>query len=246
MSHLDLARWQDLLSGRLAAGETEVLRSHLAQGCERCEQLIAEAAQDGEPDALDGLVDEALIELGPAAAEQGLDELGYARVQRALRGQRARPWIAGLGALAAAAAVALVLLPTEQASWRFKGGAVALPAAQLELLAVVDGQPDALARGASVEPGTSLVFRVRLDQPGCVQLWQRGAGALLDAPLCLPVGDHVLARDGQPLGFTAELSGTLEFELRLGAEAGAETRAIDDPRSRFTLEVGRPRAGSLP
>ena len=85
----------------LESGDAQVrahFAAHLAGDCERCELFLAELEGPG---LLDGEVDRLLLSLAPPAAAP-LDEVGFARIRRALRASPSRRWVGvSVGALAA-------------------------------------------------------------------------------------------------------------------------------------------------
>jgi len=244
--HLDANTWRALQERTLTEERARSVSAHLEEGCARCEELLVRLALRGEVDVLDGAVDEVLLALAPAADATRVDEIGFARIRDALR---ARAWrrraVGAAGAAMAIAAVALFSISFGSTSpWRFKGGAAGeAQAPTLEVLQVRDGVPSPLARGARVPVGATLVFRVRLATPTCVQLWRGEARteALLEQALCLDAGTHTLARDGEALGLQIERAGSVV--LSIDAQPGAEEdhgTARAAPRSRFHIEAVAP------
>jgi hypothetical protein len=233
--HLDERRWDALLHDRAAPEERDALLRHLEEPCETCEGFLAEIGARGALDRLDGPADEALLAVGRAKAEAAFDELGFARVTQAIarRRTRRRLWAAlPIGAaLAASIAIAVLLRPStpgpEDPS-RLKGPP---PAVASKVHLVVADQDRVLKDRDRVAIGATLVFRIELEQPGCVMLnvIKRGAAeALLDAPLCSnAAGARAIAKDGQALGYKVDQGDApaLVFSLsRVGGAAGEGDR----------------------
>lgn len=224
MKHLDLKTWTELCSGRLAPDEADYWSNHLETNCAQCEQVIATVAQDGNTDALDGLVDAALVELVESPEEmsstmgEDLSPLNFARLGRNLRRRRWSKRAASLAAAAAVAAGILMLWPqTKQATWRNKGIAAPLNA-QLQILLADGNEVKEFDRDKVLEIGTGLVFAISLDQPACVQLVvvkNNKSEDQLDQPKCLNAGRHVLADAHGPLAYRLETSGEIGFFLHL-------------------------------
>lgn len=217
-AHLDTRTWNAFLEGRLDDDTRRALAAHLEGGCETCEAFLAEAAARGEVDYLDGPVDDALFALVPEAPVR--DDLGFERIRRKVQRRRLPRVATGvIGAIAAAAALVL-LVRTAGApvpgTERLKGPVTA-PQTRLEVYrAGTPGTaPVPVAPGDTVAAGSTLVFRVHLDGPGCVQLWRRSARpeALLPTPVCLSAGSHVLERRGTTLGLPVTSPGNLELWL---------------------------------
>lgn len=245
MSHLDAQRWRDLLAGQLPAAEARALRAHLGQGCEQCEQVIAGLADQGAVDALDGAVDAALLDASAQPAATVFDEVGFARLQRALRSNRSRWWLgAGVTAVAAAAAVVLYLQPAAPTSTTREKGSPAAAAATrprlvLEVLRLDGTTPTPLPRNSRIELGTRLVFRLVVDRPACVRLLRTGAASetLIDQPLCLDPGEHALTDGANALAYRAEVIGPMVLQLELVERDGRPQAGAIDERARFALDV---------
>ncbi len=151
--HLDPHRLRAFLARPEAFPE---LVQHLAQPCSQCEEVLAQAPLL----ALDGVVDAAALSLAPRGAA---DEVGFARVQAALRPPR--PWSTPLVAVGLAGALALGLFlsraptRTETSEVGVKGTAVAAPLG----LAVAARHPDGSYRpvgdGDRVAASSTLVFQ---------------------------------------------------------------------------------------
>jgi len=240
VSHLDARRWRQLLAGQLPETEATALRAHLGQGCDLCEQLIAELAAQGEVDALDGVADDALLELGEVQAAPVLDEVGFARVQRSLRRPARARWLGMATAAAAIAALAILFLrSSEPASPLHEKGLTTAqrPAVKLDVLRLEGHTPVPLRRGSSVEQGSAVVFRIVVPQPVCLRLLRTGAASeiLVDRPLCLDSGEHALVDGTTALAYRAEVTGPMAFVLEPVDRNGAIDRSIDG--ATFELEV---------
>ncbi|MFP2897511.1 hypothetical protein [Corallococcus sp. 4LFB] len=201
--HLDVES-----SKRLEQREPEAVRyfaEHLSRPCETCEAFLArDEAEPGEFPRLDALADEALVEASGRPIRE--DAVGWARVRRKLGAPR-RAWVTGgLGAMAAAVVLALLVRPgterpgvVEPSSQRIKGAAPL----SLELTAVArmpDGTVRAVAADAVLPPEAVVLLRYHASE---------SADALLvrEAPGVPPqvLGRHVLTpgthdlRDGEDL-----------------------------------------------
>lgn len=157
-SHLNAASWRALQEHEPAA--VAYFARHLAAPCEECEVFLAEASGQ---DHLDALADEAL--LATASLPPREDALGWERVRRRAFPSRARRWGAGLGGLAAAALlVVLVAAPRlgrqvePGSSERVKGGAPLV----LELAAAAQlpgGRVLPVAEGQALPPEAVVLLR---------------------------------------------------------------------------------------
>ncbi|WP_375743821.1 hypothetical protein NR800_00655 [Corallococcus interemptor] len=201
---------------QLERREPEAVRyfaEHLSQPCETCEAFLArdEAEPDGFP-GLDALADEALVAASGRPVRE--DAVGWARVRRKL-GAPQRVWLTGgLGAVAAAVLLALLVRPgtggpgsVEPPSQRIKGTA---PLA-LELTAAArmpGGEVRAVSEDAVLPPEAVVVLRYHASE---------SADALLvrEAPGVPPqvLGRHVLTPGTHDLRDGEDLSGvSLEDE----------------------------------
>ncbi|RKI01098.1 hypothetical protein D7Y15_36615 [Corallococcus sp. AB030] len=193
---------------QLERREPEAVRyfaEHLSHPCETCEAFLAR--DDAEPDALPGLnalADEALV----AASGRPVREnaVGWARVRRKLRAPQ-RAWLTGgLGAVAAAILLALVVRPgaggpgsVEPPSQRIKGTA---PLA-LELTAAArlpDGEVRAVAADAVLPPEAVVLLRYHASESADALLVREAPGVppqVLGRHALTP-GTHDL-RDGEDL-----------------------------------------------
>lgn len=162
--HLDAASWRALQNHEPAA--VAYFARHLAAPCETCEAFLAEAPGQ---DALDALTDEALV--AAAGSPPREDSLGWERVRRRAFPSRARQWSAGLGALAAVAAAALVFLVVKPlghavdsgSGERVKGGAPLV----LELTAAAQlpgGSVLPVAEGQSLPPEAVVLLRYHVSE----------------------------------------------------------------------------------
>lgn len=193
---------------QLERREPEAVRyfaGHLANPCETCEAFLAR--EDAEPDAfpgLDALTDEALIEASGRPVKE--DAVGWARLRRKL-GAPQRVWLTGgLGAVAAAVLLALVVRPgiegpghVESPSQRIKGTA---PLA-LELTAAArlsDGEVRAVAEDAVLPPEAVVLLRYHASESADALLVREGPGLppQVLGRYTLTPGTHDL-RDGDDL-----------------------------------------------
>lgn len=178
MKHLDTEALR-----ALAAGEPEAVayfREHLAHPCEPC---IGFLARTPGPGLLDGHVDGLLLHLAPAWREEPrLDEVGFARVRRGLRGPT--PWrkVAAAVALAAGLSGLVVLTRTQvrphggqKSAW---DGVKGMGRLLLET-SVVAREPDGALRrmgpGATASDEDVLVLRYHATEAGEALLFPRRA-----------------------------------------------------------------------
>lgn len=229
--HLDAARWAALRAGTLASDEHDALVEHLEHACEVCEDFLRAVPT---ADEMDAIVDETL--------------LGLAEHRTRHPAPVARSWsrmVAYSGVLLAAAGVALVVarpavdfpVPTS----REKGPASRSLSVELEVVARAgDARAFSMVAGSSRHPvGTAIAFRLRLDAPACVTLWEERAAAsepLLESPRCLPAGVHLLESGGRPLGLVLDTPGSLTF--RAHAEAPGNDGPTGSSTVRFTVGEG--------
>jgi hypothetical protein len=228
--HLTRERWAEILEGRFSPEERPLLLAHLEDPCEQCEQFLAEASERGEIDALDGLTDDALIGLsGPK--EDALDELAFARIDRAVRIRRGRRLIRPLLALAAVLLVAVLVRRAPESSSHLKGPPTVRGAVRLQVLAARGGQIAPLAPDSAVGPEQALLFEVELARPTCIELLRtssrRGTEQLLERPACLSAGKHVIEQGGHALGLPLrpEDQGELVITARAEGES-AESASV--------------------
>lgn len=181
MRHLDAKALR-----ALTAGEPEVVayfREHLEHPCEPCMAFLAEVPGPG---SLDGQVDTLLLGLAPPRQEEPrLDEVGLARVRRALRGPGPMRRRVGVALALAAGLAGLVVLTRsqlqppgrEEDAWN---GVKGMGRLALELSVVARGPDDSLRR---MDPGTTasddevLVLRYHSTEAGEALLFQRRGGA---------------------------------------------------------------------
>ena len=217
--HLDEARYRALLAGSLPEEEARALEAHLAADCEVCETFLA-----ARVDVLDGLVDDAALSVRVASTARPPD--GATAPARARSLGRPLRWAAATGALAAAAALFLVFFVSELEPEVRQKGTVPDPtvAVELEVLRVDGGEPVPLT-GAPLPQGSTVVFRLRLDAPACVQLW-RDESPLLDTPRCLDPGAHVLADGDHPLGLTLDRPGRVEIRAAPASRSPASAPPV--------------------
>jgi hypothetical protein len=225
--HLSKERWADLLAGRIPVTARPALLEHLEAPCDVCERFLAEAAERGEIDALDGLADEALLAIA-AKKDEAVDDLSFARIDRAIRLRSARRWLRPLVAVAAVALVAFFIqrMPSPESTSREKGVAPGLEGGvKLRVLRSHEGRLLPIDAGSVVSPGDALVFEIELARASCVTL-QRAQGAarekLLDAPLCLAQGKHVVERGGRALGLPLTRDDKGELTITASIERGQD------------------------
>ncbi len=185
MRHLDAEALRALSAGERE--EVAYFREHLARPCEECMDFLARTPGPG---LLDGQVDELLLHLAPPREEPRLDEVGLARIRRALRGRAASPWRKVAATVALAAGLAgLVLLtqsqlrsPRQEVAWDgVKGdGLKGVGRLSLELSVVAHGPGEALRRldpGAAASEADVLVLRYHATEAGEALLFQQRGNA---------------------------------------------------------------------
>jgi hypothetical protein len=193
------------------AGNREVARrlaAHLAQPCEACEAYLQSAT-----DLLEGEID-ALLLSAREPPQAPLDELGFARVMRALRVRRTGD--AAAAALGMAASLLLVAGLTWQPSTAEVKG---VPTISVELSAVARSEDGVLRRvdpGSVMSDGDVLLLRYHATESAKALLLEQvpdGNPAPLGAFELLP-GTHDLERSGTLAGVSlAGLSGPVTFWL---------------------------------
>ncbi|HSB20005.1 MAG TPA: hypothetical protein VLD85_08365 [Anaeromyxobacteraceae bacterium] len=229
--HIDEATVRRLLSGEIAGEEARRVAEHLAEPCERCEELLSARA-----DPLDGSLDAALLALSPRTGEPGND-VEWARIQRRLRPARRAAWRPASLAAAAAVAVALAVgiglearRRSEEASGDgLKGREVERVSARLRFSVSLPGPAgpalERAASGAVVPPEASLLFRVEASAPAQLALLRAG-----------PEGSEVIWRgsssgpgavdveiDGRPAAYPLRgLAGRQRFALLAAPSLDAE------------------------
>ncbi|MBJ6762071.1 hypothetical protein JGU66_14960 [Myxococcaceae bacterium JPH2] len=238
MRHLDTQALRDLEAGEPQA--VAHFREHLAEPCDTCEDFLA--THDG-PGLLDGLSDAALLGQGPQRPAPALDEVGLARIRRALRAPTPRRWGLALGAIAACV-LALVLVPRAMDPGRTSG--VKGPAGRIALeLAVVargtDGHLRRVDPGAEVPEGDVLLLRYHATEAGSALLFQQRAGQPpeLMGRFALESGTHDLegpeglagvSLEGETGGLTLWLVGAPGEEPLSPDEVGTALRTGTPPR----------------
>ncbi|RJS19283.1 hypothetical protein DRW03_23295 [Corallococcus sp. H22C18031201] len=240
MRHLDTQALRDLEAGEPQA--VAHFREHLAAPCDTCEDFLA--THDG-PGLLDGLADAALLGQGPKPLAPALDEVGLARIRRALRGPSSAlgRWSVALGAIAACV-LALVLVPRAkgpgpETGVKGPGGRIAL-----ELAVVARGSDGHLRRvdpGAVVPEGDVLLLRYHATEAGSALLFQQRAGQPpeLMGRFALESGTHDLegpegltgvSLEGEAGGLTLWLVGAPGEEPLSPEEVGTALRTGAPPR----------------
>jgi hypothetical protein len=225
--HLDPETLRRLQAGQVTAAEARSWAAHLASDCARCEELLA---GDGPAGPLDGAADAALAGLAPPRPEEAGNDLEYARIQRALRGGRARP--AGRAvAFLAVAAMALVgagvvfqVARGPRSGWDgVKGPAPAAVPASLRF-AVAGPGGSAVERGATgqvLAADRSLLFRIEVGAPAHLVLLRAGGGEteVVFRHRAEGPGPVDVTVDGRTAAYPlAGLSGAQRFILVAGAE----------------------------
>lgn len=251
MKHLQAETWRKLCAGLLDAEQARYWAEHLQAGCETCELHIADFAQQGETDPLDGYVDEALFsdELAGPQSQSELDQLGFARLQKTLRHRRWSRRLAGLGAVAAVIAGLSLFWPglfsatNPVKTWHTKGVDSSL-SCDLQLVQVEGNKLSTIRDNSHLVVGDKLAFHFILQQDACVQLALQRASehqALLDNFKCFKAGSHSLQNQGQALAYQLEQAGKISFYLKL---KDAHGRTGESPHLR--LQVGAKPADRLP
>ena len=212
--HITESNWHALLADELSDDERKQIVAHLGSDCETCDEIIAGFER---ADVLDGFVDETLLELRAAEATH-FDEFGFQRVKRKLKPNRVsqRTW-AGISTAIAAGLAAFFLItpPNPQNQYDHLKGTGSDAALRLELLQT--GQKKAvtaLAPDQSLKLGQTIVFRLHLNQAGCVQLFE-DQEALLSRPKCFDAGTHVVEENGQVLGLTLDRAEIITYSAQL-------------------------------
>lgn len=216
----------------LESGDAQVrahFAAHLAEDCERCEQFLAELEGPG---LLDGAVDRLLLSLAPPA-EAPLDEVGFARIRRALRAPTSRRWVGvSVGALAACfLAVVLVQRGAPGPDSGVSGPGVSgikaqAPRMELELSVAARDSEGALRRldmGEQVPEQDVLLLRYHATEAGTALLYQQsGAGEPeLLGRFALQAGTHDLEGDAGLAGVALQGERGLVRLLLVGVPAGA-------------------------
>jgi hypothetical protein len=256
--HLDRDIYRRLRSGDLDAATARMLADHLDGACEACEAFLAQ-----EPaDALDGEVDDALVGLAPASEAERGNDMEYARIRRAVKGERpsARRWNGFAMAAAATLLVGGVSLAVMKSGPRWDGekGTPQPVPARLRFAVVEQGpgstQIDRGQNGAVLPQGASLAFRVELGRPAHLALLRIGPGEseVVWRHFAARPGMIDVSEQGRPAAYPLRgLAGTQRFALvaserpiaadDLAAAARAATGASaarNDPRVKvMTLDV---------
>ena len=230
-THINQALWQSLLAGTLPEDERKQIVAHLDSDCETCDGIIA---QFDQADALDGLVDDVLLDLGPPSADS-FNELGFLRVKQKLKPRRIsqKTW-AGLASVMAAGLAAFFLMPTAQNQnpYNHLKGPETDAALRLEVLQSQAAQGIVpLVQDQSIQVGNTIVFRLRLNQTGCVQLFE-DKEALFSKPKCFESGTHVIEENGQVLGLTLDRADIITYSAHWVDAQGKTQGAQDSVRLR--------------
>ncbi len=242
----------------LTAGEPEAVayfREHLAHPCEACMEFLARTPGPG---LLDGQVDALLLHLAPARQEEPrLDEVGDARIRRALRGPAPVWRRAAVGLALAAGLTGLVVvtradvgpLRGEKGAWDGTKGVGRLA---LEMSVVARGPGDSLRRmdpGATASDEEVLVLRYHATEAGEALLFQQRGDAApeLLGRFPLQAGTHELEGPQGLVGISLEgESGALTLWLvgfpsgqMLPPEEVRETLTRGDMDERSALAINR-------
>lgn len=245
MRHLDEAALEALERGD---GEARAyFAQHLAAPCEACEGFLLEHAG---PAWLDGMADAMLL---PPSDDATLDEVGFRRIQRGMRGAASasasssasgrgrtytRRWIVALGSVAAALVAAVGV-------WRLEGVKQArspdysgikgvAPALTVELQAArqdSEGQLRRVDPGAEVPADGMLVLRTYATERATAWLFKRQDGRTE------PLGSFVLEPGAHPLLFESGAAAALplqgesgQVDLVLVAEPGPRPLTVEEAR----------------
>ncbi len=230
-THINQALWQALLAGTLPEDKRKQIVDHLDSDCETCDRIIA---QFDQADALDGLVDDVLLDLCPPSADS-FNELGFLRVKRELKPRRVshRTW-AGVASVMAAGLAAFFLMPPPQNQnpYDHLKGTGTDAALRLEVLQSQAAQGvTPLVHDQSIQIGNTIVFRLRLNQAGCVQLFE-DKEALFSKPKCFESGTQVIEDNGQVLGLTLDRADIITYSAHWVDAQGKSQGAQDSVRLR--------------
>lgn len=231
--HLSERSYLLLLQGSLPPAEARLLARHLEEGCTFCEEFLASRPA---ADAVDGLVDEALGALIPAAGDRGND-LELARIERRVRegsaALRRRPLAFVPGAIAAAvlaAGLAGLVLPRggsdRPARDGEKGAVLRAVPVRLRFLVVSASPhgPPALEKGVSgeaVASAASLQFEVESARASHVALFRVPSAGAPELVWSERVGEgrSTVTVDGRPAVYPlAGLAGPQRFVLLASEE----------------------------
>lgn len=252
--HLTDDSYRRLVEGSMPAKEARALALHLGAPCETCELYLVARPR---ADALDGLIDRALLSLAPRSSEARGIRLVPAPAARAPRGptrrRRVLPGLALAATLALAGLAALLAGPSQPPGLAWDGEKGSAPAAvplRLRFLVLTPGEggPPSLERGVpgqEVPSTASLQFQVELGRPAHVLMARFAGGAAPEVFFAarLEAGRHAVSIDGKPAAYPlASLAGAQRF-LALASEAplgpADAARAAADGRS-AGLEGGQP------
>ncbi len=255
MEHLSPEALRALESGD--ARTRDYFADHLAAECEVCERFLAELEGPG---LLDGRVDRALLALAPPR-EAALDEVGFARIRRALRSGPTRRWGTALGVGAAlAASLAVVVMTQREGAPEYtteQGIKGATGQLELELSVAARGADGALRRldpQAVVTDADVLLLRYHASEAGTALLYlqREGEAPELLGRFPLNPGTHDLAGEAGLAGVGLQgeagalrlllvgvpASQPLDAEAVQAAIAGESTVDLGLQVSRFDVRVG--------
>jgi hypothetical protein len=221
MEHLDAKSLEALL--RREPEAMAHFQAHLANPCAACEQFLVD-----EP-RLDGVVDTLLLGLSPPAPA-ALDEVGFARLKRALRPARSS---AGLAAAGLAAGLLIAVSVGQLRPGARDDDPVGLKGRiriQLDLRGAVrgaDGQVTRVDPDQLLAPSGVLLLRYHATEAGAGQLLVQRGNAPAEAlgAFALEPGTHDLSVADEVKGFS--LAGENgELTLWLVATPGVEPPSL--------------------
>lgn len=193
----------------LLRGDPELSRyfsQHLAQPCEVCEQFLATEPRLG---LLDGSVDLLLQSVAPSEDAE-LDEVGFARIQRAMRPPKRAAWRAVPVAVGALAASLLVVLGVQRLRPAPEGdpaevGLKGTARLSLELTAAAALPGERVVRvdqGQTLGSDAVLLLRYHASESGSALLLRQREGGEVESLGSFPLlaGTHDLSAQGQVMG----------------------------------------------
>jgi len=196
MDHLDQKSLEALWAREPA--QLAHFARHLASPCEICERFLAESSGPG---LLDGEVDALLLSLAPRRVER-FDELGFARIRRALRQERGA-WLPALAGLAAGLLVFAGLGRLASRDDGLKGASRISVELQASVL-TAGGRVARLEPGASLDPADTVLLRYHASEAGSavVVAEREGAPPEVVDTVALEPGTHDLAGRSGTWGFS--------------------------------------------
>lgn len=242
--HLNASHVEPLLRGDPEL--SRYFRQHLAQPCEICEQFLATEPRLG---LLDGSVD--LLLQGVAPGEEAeLDEVGFARIQRALKPPKRTAWRAVPVMVGALAASLLVVLGVQRLRSApevdpAEVGVKGAPRLSLELTAAAALPGERVVRvdqGQTLGADAVLMLRYHASESGTALLLRQREGGEVEALGSFPLlaGTHDLGAQGQVMGIPlADERGEVTFWLWVAPS----NQALTAERARAWLQAGTPPSG---